>query len=370
MQAHDDSTHRHEAPAPGWPQRDATLTHPCERGALMNSTVDHPFTIVRRIAPRLIAGLLVLILVGAAGPVGAGPREEPDEALLEKPVASIPGPKRAVAVSRFIAKSDFDARYGLSDVGGGLAALLTSALVESGQFIVVERATLSDVLSEQQLNTSGLINPESGPPLSQLVGADLLIMGSITEFAEEASGMGFGIGIAGFGISPQSRKGKVGLDIRVIHTTTGQVIAAYHVAESVKSKALSVDMNKKGISLGHTSFGKTPLGQAVRKAIEKVVHKLAKEAAKQPWNGRVVDFDFGEVVINAGATSGIRLDDTFGIQRVLRTLTDPVTGQVLGHRSADIGHMVVTRVEDGLAFGRFTTEWEVVPERGDVVVIR
>ena len=336
-------------------------------------------------ARSLVAGLLGLMLLcglaAAAGKMGdevsmgvksaavAKPDTAGGKTILGKPVKQIPGPKRTVAVSRFIAKSDFDARYGLSDVGGGLAAILTDALVESDQFIVVERTTLSDVLAEQQLKTSGLVNRESGPQLSQLVGASLLIMGSITEFSEKKSGMGFGIGFGGIGVSPQFRKGKVGLQIRVIDTTTGQVVSSYRVAESVKSKSLGINVNKEGVSLGSTIFGKTPLGQAVRKAVDRAVHKFAEEAAKQPWSGRVVDFEFGEVVINAGASSGVQVDDAFGIQRVLRTLTDPVTGQVLGQRSADIGQVVITRVEDGLAFGRFKTKWDVVPERGDLVKV-
>ncbi len=316
-----------------------------------------------------VAGLLGFFTL--AGPMAAQAQSDVEggEVILENPVKPIPGPKRTVAVSRFIAKSDFDAQYGLSDVGGGLTAILTNALVESGQFIVVERTTLSDVLAEQQLKASGAINQESGPQLSKLVGASLLIMGSITEFGDEQSGMGISIGFQGFGLSPQFRKAKVGLNIRVIDTTTGQVVSSFRVSETAKSRSFSFNINKKDISLGTTVFSKTSLGKAIRKAVERVVHQFAEEVANQPWSGRVVDYEFGEVVINAGANSGIQIDDAFAIQRVMRSLTDPVTGVVLGHRSASIGQVVVTRVEDGLAFGRFQTEWDVAPERGDLVKV-
>lgn len=313
--------------------------------------------------PRLTAGLLALtlILMATAHP-GASEPEDPVPV-----VQTLTGPKRTVAVSRFIAKSDFDARYGLSDVGGGLASLLTSALVASGQFLVVERATLSDVLAEQQLGTAGLTTAESAPPLQQLIGADYLIMGAVTAFSERQRGLGFGIGFAGVGLSPQFRTGTVGLEIRVIDTASGQIVSSYQVAESVKSKSIGVNVNKKGISLGHNSFAATPLGKAARQAVAAVVDQFARDAAAQPWTGRVVAFDFGEVVLNSGSRAGIQVDDTFQIQRVLEPLTDPVTGRVLGQRSAQIGHMVVTRVEDELAFGSFSSKWDVVPERGDLV---
>jgi hypothetical protein len=82
----------------------------------------------------------------------------------------------------------------------------------------------------------------------------------------------------------------------------------------------------------------------------------------------VVDFEAGEVAINAGSNSGVRVGDAFAIKRITRVLTDPETGRVLGKRSANIGQIRVFAVEQGLAFGRFEAWMETDPQRGDLVV--
>jgi len=84
------------------------------------------------------------------------------------------GPKRTVAVGKFDAIGAFTAKYGEWDIGGGLAAMLTTALVESGRFVVIERANLSQILGEQELKAGGLANPETGPKLGQLTGVQFL----------------------------------------------------------------------------------------------------------------------------------------------------------------------------------------------------
>lgn len=288
---------------------------------------------------------------------------------LKTPVRSIPGPKRTVAVSRFASKSDFNLHYGLTDVGGGLAALLTAALVESGQFVVVERETLSDVLAEQSLIASGIVKEEGAATPGALLGASLLVKGAVTEFSEAAGGGGFGIGVAGVGVGVKSRVAMVGLDIQIIDTTTSQVRANYKVLEKVSAKAVGVDVARYGVETGFTKFLEMPIGQATRKAITAAVERFAVEAASSPWTGRVVALDSGEVVINAGQTSGIRVGDTFGLERASAAFTDPATGRVLGHRKARLGRLVITAVEEELAFATYQPVADALPQRGDLVVV-
>ena len=319
---------------------------------------------------RSIAGFLVALGLTAGMPVtaAAGPVTEQPAAVLAGPIRTIPGPKRTVAVSRFASNTDFDLHYGLSDIGGGLADLLSSALVESGQFIVVERPTLSDVLSEQQLAGSGLVAQEGAARAGNLIGAGLLVKGAVTEFSVVAGGGGFGVGVAGFGLGVKNQKASIGLDIQVIDSTTGQVISSFPVRESVSSRSLGIDVSKLGVSSGYSQFFATPLGHAARKAITKAVERFAEEAARQAWTGRVVAFDGGEVVINAGANSGIRVGDSFGVERASQVFTDPATGRVLGQRKLRLGRVVVSAVDGDVAFGRFEPAHAAAPVRGDLIV--
>jgi curli biogenesis system outer membrane secretion channel CsgG len=287
-------------------------------------------------------------------------------------IPTIPGPKRTVTVGKFDAIGAFTARYGDWDIGGGLSAMLTTALVDSGKFIVVERANLSQILTEQELSGSGVAL--GGPKLGQLSGVQMLIYGSVTEFGVEDEGGGFGIGIAGSGflssaLGIRGSSGSVAMDIRLVDTTTGQVVESHTVKEPIKSTGVDVSFGYEGLSMGGDKFWKTPLGEASRRAINRVVHVVALRAAQTPWTGRVVDFDGQEMFINAGTGSGLQTGDQFMIERVAKKLTDPETGALLSVRKVEIGSLQLTGVEDKVAFGTYTPIAETKPQRGDLVLM-
>jgi hypothetical protein len=162
----------------------------------------------------------------------------------------------------------------------------------------------------------------------------------------------------------------VGLDIQIIDTTTSQVLANYKVVEKVSARAVGVDVARAGLDTGFTKFFETPIGQATRKAITAAVERFALEAASTPWTGHVVTFESGEVVINAGHSSGISVGDTFELERASAAFTDPVTGRVLGRRKARLGRLVITAVEEELAFGEYRPIADALPKRGDLVVVQ
>jgi curli biogenesis system outer membrane secretion channel CsgG len=335
----------------------------------------------RSVVSRFRGTGMTLAFVLLAGSVFGGQAFRLDEApaspqpVLSKPIRPIPGPKRTVAVASFTLKSDFQARYGLTDAGGGLAAMLATALVESERFLLVERPELTQVFSEQQLGSAGLVSGESAARPGALLGAQLLLLASLSEYQEGTSGKGFSIGLAGLGgspfgigLSPQSRKVSIGIDVRVVDSTSAQVVAAYRVTESFKSKSLGLNLAVRGVSLGQTGFQSTPLGQASRTLIQKLVERFAEEAARAPWAGLVVDVEGGELAINAGSIAGIEVGDRFEVQRTTELLTDPATGLVLGRRTASLGTMAVARLEEHLAFGPFEAAGELAPLRSDLVV--
>ncbi|MCZ6717941.1 MAG: hypothetical protein O6944_02150 [Gammaproteobacteria bacterium] len=326
----------------------------------------------------LLAWMLIMMI--AAAPAHAGSKSKDREAeeesignVLKEPLERIPGPRRSVAVASFGATSAFLSQYGVTDVGGGVAAMLTTALIESGQFVVVERARLSSVLAEQELGANGLINGDSRPSLGQLVGAQLLILGEVTTFEQTSKGRGFSIGIGlgkkkRLGLSPRSQTGVVGIDVRIVDTTTAEVISAFHVEKEAKSKAVALNFSADDLSLGNSNFHRTPLGKVAREAVNDIAQRFAQTAADQPWIGNIVDVDRGEVVINAGARSGIRTGDKFLVYRIAKVLTDPATGEVLGQRTSTIGSMMVVDVQDKIAFGSYRAIHNVIPRRGDSVV--
>ncbi|MGH8598282.1 MAG: CsgG/HfaB family protein, partial [Gammaproteobacteria bacterium] len=105
--------------------------------------------------------------------------------------------KKVVAVSRFENKTAWKGQVLLDD---GMADQLTDALMQSGQFTVMERQTLSDVMSEQDLAASGRAVQSKSAEMGKLVSAQVLIKGTITEFENASTGSDSGVGFGGFKI--------------------------------------------------------------------------------------------------------------------------------------------------------------------------
>ncbi len=327
-------------------------------------------------------GFLALAMLLAAGGITGCQNtgsSQPQMIAQAPPVQALPamsGPKRTISVGKFDAIGAFTSSYGGWDIGGGLAAMLTTALLNSGRFVVIERAELSEVLSEQELSASGMVNPATAPKLGRLSGVQLLIYGAVTEFGAQESGGGLSMGISGIGGLPfaigganQSASGTVAMDIRIVDTTTGEILESRAVRKNIESSAFNLSVGYSGMSIGGNQFNKTPLGQAVRGAITKAVQYISLTANDRPWTGRVVDMDGKDVVINAGARSGIKTGDMFMIERVTKTFTDPSTGQVLGSKRKELGVLRLSSVQEKMAFGGFSPFEKDKPKRGDMVFI-
>lgn len=317
-----------------------------------------------------------------APPAESAPAKSPAEGeapgkILTAAIPRISGPKRTIAVGKFGAIGAFTAKYGNWDIGGGLSAMMTTALVESGRFIVVERANLQQVLSEKELKGSGLTTPGTGPGAGKLTGVQLLVYGSVTEFGVDDEGSGFSIGGSGGGLgsllsgalSQQSTSGTVAIDIRLVDSTSGQILETHRLKDEVSSSGWDLSFGYEGISLGTNQFYKTPLGQAVRNVITKAVRRIAVQAQKTGWTGLVVEFDGKDVYINAGTRSGLNVGDKFMIERVEKRLTDPTTQEVLSIRKKALGIVEVTGVEKKVSYGPFQPLEVTAPQRGDLVAI-
>jgi len=82
-----------------------------------------------------------------------------------------------------LAVATFDDATG-KDIGFGASELITTDLINSGKFVVVERKQLEKILREQRLSLSGLIDPESTIKIGKLLGADMLLVGSVAQLGD------------------------------------------------------------------------------------------------------------------------------------------------------------------------------------------
>jgi curli biogenesis system outer membrane secretion channel CsgG len=208
------------------------------------------------------------------------------------------GPKARVAVYQFI---DRTAQGGGSvygwytpQIGSGMAEMLNDALLQSNRFIVLDRQAVKDVLDEQNLAHSGRVSAETGGPIGQIEGAELLIKGAVTEFEPGAAGAGAGIGLGGIcgwacaivgGVLSSVQQSHVAMIVQVVDAKTSRLL----FSTTVEGKAN--DFNLGGFLGGFGGhFGaagglgmwlKTPVEKAIRVAIAHAVKELS---SKTPQN--------------------------------------------------------------------------------------
>jgi curli biogenesis system outer membrane secretion channel CsgG len=251
--------------------------------------------------------------------------------------------KKVVAVSRFENNTSWRGQWALDQ---GMTDQLTDALIQSGKFVVMERETLSDVIEEQDLAASGRTAISKSAQTGKLVSAQILIKGAITEFAQKSGGGGQQIGIKGFKIGQKKEEAHVAVIIRLIDTTTGQVLNSKRVEGKAKSGGISWGASTGGVTFGSQGFKKTPLGKATQIAIDNAVAYIASEMENVPFKGRVIKSSGGVIYINAGGRNNVSVGDTFGVYSAGEPLIDPDTGETLGFDESRIGTIKVTSVQE------------------------
>ena len=256
------------------------------------------------------------------------------------------GLKKRIAVVDFKDKSGWG-----HNIGTGLADMLVTQLVKSGDFMVIERQELSKIMAEQGLGLSGAVTPQSAAQVGKLLGVELMVMGSVSEFGEKKSGVGGSIGKLGFGAKLTNRSARAVVDLRLVNTSTGEII----LAETAEGKESSRSLDKvrfEDINFGNpTSWDKTILGKASRKSIDKCVKYIHKAMEKIPWQGKIIKAGTGGTIyMKPGSQGGVKLGMEFAVYSKGEELIDPDTGISLGSEEQKIGTIkVVQDIGDGKA---------------------
>lgn len=264
-------------------------------------------------------------------------------ATVEARPAMAAGPKKLVAVSDFENKTNVSGQINL---GTGMAEQLTDALIQSGSFIVLERADIKGVLEEQNFGASGRTTATGGAKIGQLNRAQILIKGAITEYSSAESGGGQGLNIKGFSLGSSSSNAHVAVIIYLYDTTTGQVIDSQRCEGKAESGGLSLGVAQKDWGFGTSGFKSTPLGKATQMAIDNAVHYISRRMANIPWQGRIVKAEADKIYLNVGRAGGINVGDEFNVYREGEALVDPESGLNLGAEATKIGRVQVSQVQD------------------------
>ncbi len=251
------------------------------------------------------------------------------------------------------------------DIGKGVTNLLVKYLVQDGTYSVIERNALDKIMSEQNFSNSDRANPTSAAKIGKILGVDAMIVGSITQFGNDTKNTnigGAGGGFGGFGlggIKHSNSKAIVNIDARIVDIDTAEIlgVAEGHGESSRSSTSLTGGGgNWRGFGAGNVDFGssdfqETILGEAVKASVEQMSAGLIADNVKLTTrtiivSGLVAAVDGGQIVLNVGAKTGIKVGDQLSIERITRTIKDPATGQVLRQMTTPVGVVRVTDVDD------------------------
>ncbi len=198
------------------------------------------------------------------------------------------GPKARIAVSRFTDKTGKGWYTGA--MGDGMADMLATSLFNTNRFIVLERQGMQAVLQEQNLGASGRVSQETAAPIGKIEGAELLVMGAVTEFEPGSSGAGGGLGGAGvpgaagliFGaISGGIRESHLAIDLRLVDARTSRIVSATSVEGSATDVNLGGLLGGAGSGVAMSGalggWSKTPIEKALRVCLNKAVEFVVSQ---------------------------------------------------------------------------------------------
>ena len=249
--------------------------------------------------------------------------------------------------------------------------MLTAALLKDGRFVVLERAGMAQIQWEQQLGQTGNAAAGTAPQPGQLIGANVLVRGTVTTFDAHSSGGGLSVAGPGlFGGVPgvlgvNGQTAVVEIALRLIDTTTGQVIDSASARGTASATGLSGGVYTHGMMIGGSGFSETPLGKACQDAVGHAVERIGLGMEHVPWSALVVDNTGDQIFLNAGADRNMQAGMKLHVTRKLRDLTDPATGVVLETITQPLGDIEVREVHDKVSIAVLLSG--APPERGDVV---
>ncbi len=229
-----------------------------------------------------ILAIVLILLTGC--PSGTGTttnvRESSGRSMDQVAAEHYNGPKARIAVARFDNKTADSYNWYSPAIGDGMADMLTTALVNSGRYIVLERENLDSVLGEQDLGASGRVRQDTAAAVGEIEGAELLVVAAVTEFDANTGGTQGSVGGGRWGralgaIAGGTRSAHMAIDLRVVDATTSRILAATSVEGEARDfnmgGALGGWTGSVGLGGALSTWKNTPREKALRQVIDGAV---------------------------------------------------------------------------------------------------
>ncbi len=166
-----------------------------------------------------------------------------------------------------------------SSVADELQDMLSSELVSTRKFTVLERKEINSVIGEQDLSASGRVDKKTLVKMGKIKGAKYLIAGTVSAF-EQTSAKGGKVQFKGISLGGSKEKTYIAVDIKLIDTETSEIVDARTIEATIKAKAIGAGLNVRNFSISGEDAKKTPTGKAIRACIIHIVDYLTCSVVK------------------------------------------------------------------------------------------
>ncbi|MBQ7213058.1 MAG: penicillin-binding protein activator LpoB [Bacteroidales bacterium] len=239
-----------------------------------------------------LAKILILL---AAAIMAAAPLSAQDKTI-----------KRKVAIGRFTNETQYAKGLFYDKENDPMRKqaldILSSKLAASGKFILLEREDLD------------LLVAEAGEGMNK-VGADYIILGSITEFGRKTEGQQKVFS------SSKTQTVEAGVSIRLVEAATGLII----YSDEAKGSAETTARQTLGIG-GTAGFDASLSDKAISAALSQLVENIINKCMDKPWKSYILSVEDGTYIISGGASQGIAAGDSFNVYKKGRIVRNPQTG--------------------------------------------
>ena len=217
--------------------------------------------------------------------------------------------KRKIAIGR-ISNETIHGRSLLRDnfddpLGKQVADMLSQRLIESDQFLVLERPDISRIQAESEL-TGGDLN---------IVGVDSLILGSLTEFGRTTTGS------KGFWSKSKKQTATAKVAMRIVDVNNG--LAFFSATGAGEASTESGEIAFSGST---ASYDGALNDKAIANAVSDVVDDIINNLIARPWSTFILSIDSGNIYISGGELQGIKKGMSFDIVTAGKKIKSAQTG--------------------------------------------
>ncbi len=205
--------------------------------------------------------LLLYALLYAVMPITKATAQKNPKVTLEQVAEKCKGLPRDKRVTIKVARFSVSTKSAQAHAtfGEELATMLTSALQQTNCFRVLEmNKNVSDATGEMAFAQDGFTNG-SGPQAGQMLGAQLIVTGEITDFSEGTSSTTI------LGVSGGSNQATVGFTLKVLNPQTGELLFSKDINMKGKSSGFS------GLAIGGIKMAGSTENRAVQDATQKAI---------------------------------------------------------------------------------------------------